>query len=1390
MCSRPADKRSFGECGLCFEPGQLLYKHVAHHLKAVALFAVPRKDDGNYEDGESDKVEAGASEEEKGRATTWDSDEMSDISDDVWKPLEDTTAESGEPKFEASMQSDNHQNVIYDELIPEDQALEFWDRAYQISNRQDPWSDYEKILVQQLEGNVWSARTAMEDSLQREELMSTLFLKKTEILEDPEWASTIRFSLKAHRVVKIVLFVRDSMSTGDKGGPHAALAWAGVCLLLPALQNPLVDVKGKEDFFDSAGVETALDYLSALINRLNIIQQIYLESKIDSALSKPSFDPSLDGSFGTQMISLCSMILTCQSQAIYQHLGKRIPADKSPLPSLILNLKKAEAACREIFNLINPERLKVTLDQRGLRMDELLRLQKVKWQNQEKAADKAPEDPSQGKHLERIFLDECLDALCTSAFEDGKSQTTDRAPGTCQWFLEHPIYKQWLGSESSSVLWLAAGPGFGKSVLLKSLIDGELESSAASATTCYFFFRDDSTENRSATKCLSALLYQLCSQNHRLLERANDAFRLNGRKMTQSFPWLWELLISLAKSPEAGIILCLLDALDKCEEVGRERLITSLKLLQPDMGEPKSKIMFLVTSRSSPGIDKHFNSNIIWLFGDDVQEAMNLETRHVILDRVSQLAAKLALDHEIQTMLQSRLLEMQNRTHLWLHLTLAVIEEASGMRGPKGMAHFVNQLPKDLEEAYGALLRLSPQPQQASKLLHIVVAAVRPLTLREMNMALSLQEGQKSREEVGLHPEEGFARYIENLCGSIVNVYQGRIFLIHQTAKEWWTTRNIDPRHLLPMSSREGASPLNPAFSHRILARICLIYIAFDVFEQHPPPTNPAEEDLRKSFGLDYKARKDQIMQYAQNHDFLEYAATHWPRHFELTGINDHELLRRWKWVCQPLSWQFYSWFRIHWYGNHMRNNLEAQNKIPKFSTLALACFLGHFLVVQNLVKMGEDLECKTRNECSPLIVAIDRRATAIVAFLVQSGASTTSEVIQDVIPMGLAAYRGFGDIVECLIEHGANVEQKTRLRGITALGRAAQAGHTAVVESLLRWGADVNTQYNDGKTALMVAAKEGHKQVAEVLINKGADVNACTDLGWTALLCAISEGHDSLAQMLLNFGANTDVEDEDARSPLSWAAEAGLGVVASSLIEEGASVDSEDDNDLTPLLYAVRAGHGVVAQELLKGGADVNISDRQGQTALSHAVQRNNQTMTKLLLDGKSDPEVADERGLTPLLHALSEGHTAIIQLLLNAGADPNNPDADGQSPLKIALNGLSGKDTAANVALLCKAGADVDAVDEQGRTALSYAVEKSDDRVAKALLDSGANPDIVDNKHKAPLHYAIPKGDLPTQALIMARADVNIRDAEGKTPLDLAMERNDAKLISFLKGPLQGDE
>ena len=121
-----------------------------------------------------------------------------------------------------------------------------------------------------------------------------------------------------------------------------------------------------------------------------------------------------------------------------------------------------------------------------------------------------------------------------------------------------------------------------------------------------------------------------------------------------------------------------------------------------------------------------------------------------------------------------------------------------------------------------------------------------------------------------------------------------------------------------------------------------------------------------------------------------------------------------------------------------------------------------------------------------------------MVKLLINKGAQVNVQNRYGVSPLLLCAESGNQDLVQALVEAGADVNitphgelaEENFLAGQTPLFGAAKKGHLEICEYLIRNGADVNAVTMTGATPLYTATEEGHLEVVELLIRQGADVN------------------------------------------------------------------------------------------------------------------------------------------------------------------------------------------------------------------------------------------------------------------------------------------------------------
>jgi hypothetical protein len=150
------------------------------------------------------------------------------------------------------------------------------------------------------------------------------------------------------------------------------------------------------------------------------------------------------------------------------------------------------------------------------------------------------------------------------------------------------------------------------------------------------------------------------------------------------------------------------------------------------------------------------------------------------------------------------------------------------------------------------------------KALAIILAARRPLTLSEMSVAMEVDANTKSIDDLDLEPEHEFKLRLRSWCGLFVSVYHGRIYFLHQTAREFLLAERLSSDTIHRELRWHGFTTMEDA--HTALAECCVRFLSFS--------------DARCSLTTD-QVQNLKIMA------FLEYSASCWSLHLRESKICD-----------------------------------------------------------------------------------------------------------------------------------------------------------------------------------------------------------------------------------------------------------------------------------------------------------------------------------------------------------------------------------------------------------------------------------------------------------------------------------------------------------------------
>lgn len=695
---------------------------------------------------------------------------------------------------------------------------------------------------------------------------------------------------------------------------------------------------------------------------------------------------------------------------------------------------------------------------------------------------------------------------------------------------------------------------------------------------------------------------------------------------------------------------------------------------------------------------------------------------------------------------------------------------------------------------------------------------------------------------------------MRDLCGLFVSVIDSKIYLLHQTARDFLVPEQADyqddsddsygdsdddfedvpksgpksaPQRDPRQSSQDGSEhdsgnrlkwkySLDPRESHRILCQLCIWHLLFAEFETHP--LAPVEDI-------------GPLIQYLDEHIFLDYSAKNWAAHFRLSDFQDEDdisLLR----ICDAESERCQTWFQVYW-----ASTRPGEIGFPGgFTTLMVASYSGIGRVVK-LVLEKDGLDINSKDKAygrTALSWAAEKGFTDIVDLLIRGpkiglkhvmrrsarkSVRVNAEDVYGRAPISYASWNGHRAVVKRLLKAGAHATYRDKFGGSPmayavangdkkmcmlledngektlrfALVEVFGAMYELLVDDTLeqeklrasrlfpkRWDFsfddnDMHLDMPERRQELLVsAAKWGQEEMARRLLERGADIHRPKKSGETALSAAIKGGQLAMVKLLIEKGADIEARDSLGRTSLFLVAEGGGGheEIAKFLLEKGMDVNARDNTGSTALYWAAFYGDEAIARLLLENGADIEARGEAGFTPLLVAANVQYQEVFECLLEEATSEAKRDKASL---FSAAMSKNEAVVKLLVEKGANIEAKCDHGTTALWLAA--CASKDVI--VKLLLEKGADVDARDEKGDTPLGIASWLHDRDLVRTT--SGKIKERWDQRHL--LQAARSRNEAVIRLLVEGGADIEAADGvENRTPLWLAAANGKESVVKFL--------
>ncbi|KAK3610919.1 hypothetical protein CHS0354_017400 [Potamilus streckersoni] len=266
------------------------------------------------------------------------------------------------------------------------------------------------------------------------------------------------------------------------------------------------------------------------------------------------------------------------------------------------------------------------------------------------------------------------------------------------------------------------------------------------------------------------------------------------------------------------------------------------------------------------------------------------------------------------------------------------------------------------------------------------------------------------------------------------------------------------------------------------------------------------------------------------------------------------------------------------------------------------------------------------------------------------------------VTPIVWATYLGSKEIVELLIDFGADVDGSAKVDSQTPLCIACIYDLQDIVRLLVEKGANIDkASYHYHERPLSIAVKQRNFGLVKLLVELGAEIEE------NDVCLAVSKNDIETVVYFLENGYKFDKTEYNDR-PQHIACKMGYLDVLKILCGYKCDINVVNRVGRTPLLLAVKEQHNHCVEYLIQHGADLTKVDNIGKSVLYYGIKRGKIDLIRRAIAAGSDINAPKPPYTPPILMEETLRSPIIVDLLVKAGADVNVCDVLNDSPLLVA--------------------------------------------------------------------------------------------------------------------------